>query len=62
MKSPPTDTEQKSVLLRMPPSLHRTLKQRADAEHRTVSAHLRFLVEQDVKPKLVEGPTREDAA
>lgn len=38
---------QHSIVVRMPVSLHELLKRRAAEEQRSVTAHVRWLVEQD---------------
>lgn len=37
-----------SVVIRMPVSLHVQLKEKADREERSVTAHVRHLISQDV--------------
>lgn len=46
----PRDTE-KVVFVRMPEELHRKLMERAELEQRSAAAHVRWLVERDLKEK-----------
>lgn len=44
-----TKPKEKAVLLRLSPELHRELVHRAKAEHRSTVAHLRHLIQEDLK-------------
>lgn len=51
-----------ALLLHLPVPMHRQLKDRAEDQQRSVSAHLRYLIERDLNGDEQQGEPEEIAA